>query len=133
MIEEFRSDMAWFGIVTKDRLIADGKPHYIHVEGDKQRRKTGWYVLFPEGMGSFGSFKTGVKEKWRHQSNNGCLYADRTKHKQQMEAAARVREAEDQAIKKAARTKAATMWQAAVPATNHPYLTRKGVKSCPLW
>lgn len=130
MIGEFIETMARYGVVTQDRIIPDGKPHYIHLVGDKRGRKAAWYVLFPEGYGSFGCFKTGIKEKWRQGKETRPDPAERQRRKAEHAAKQRAWELNEAEEKQAARAKANVIWSSVMPATNaHPYLVMKGIKN----
>lgn len=36
-------------------LVPDGKPHPFHAKGDRLGQNSGWYVLFHDGHGCWGS------------------------------------------------------------------------------
>ncbi len=59
----FRAAMTSKGIINDGVIIADGKLHRFHIEGDKPKNKNGWFVLYPDGLpsGAFGSWKSGVR------------------------------------------------------------------------
>ena len=128
----FRGAMAEAGLASREPVIADGRRHRFRVEGDKAGTKNGWYILFPDGVpsGAFGSWKTGAKHSWCAKTQRDLTYTERAAHKKRMDAARATREAEDQSIKKAARDKAAHIWQSSHSAPDsHSYLIKKGVKN----
>lgn len=133
MIEsEFRSALETAGLPTKEQIIADGRLHRFHVEGDKRGSRNGWYVLYDDGVpaGCFGSWKTGDKGKWCAKSDCELTPAQRQENKRRMSEARAARETEEQARREAARNKALSIWKAAKPAPDkHPYLVKKGVRN----
>jgi len=133
MIETaFSQAMADVGIIIRDPVIADGRLHRFHNKGDKAGSKNGWYVFYSDGVpaGEYGSWKTGIRQKWCAKQRHEMTPAERAENKRRMDDARRLREAEDKAIKQAAREKAATIWKAAPPAQDdYPYLIKKKVKA----
>ena len=63
----FHSAMAEHGLATKQKLIADGKLHRFHVEGDQKGSSNGYYTLHLDGRpaGVFGCWRRDIKETWR--------------------------------------------------------------------
>jgi putative DNA primase/helicase len=128
----FRATVTEAGLASRDPVIADGKMHRFHVEGDKPGTKNGWYALFSDGVpsGAFGSWKTGIKHSWCMKAQHDLTPAERTEHKRRMDAAQKAREAGDQDKKQAARDKAAYIWQSSPSAPgSHPYLIKKGIRN----
>lgn len=110
----------------------DGRIHRFKVRGDKARQKSGWYKLFGDRLpaGAFGSWRGDVCIKWHARGEQLLTDADR----EEIEAIqARVLYEREQEAKRqhaAAAQSAAHIWQTtADAAADHPYLTRKGVKS----
>lgn len=110
----------------------DGRVHRFKVRGDKARQKSGWYKLFGDRLpaGAFGSWRGDICIKWHARGEQLLTDADR----EEIEAIqARVlyeREQEAKRQHEAAAQSAAHIWQTtADAAADHPYLTRKGVKS----
>jgi len=65
--EEFRQAMAASGIVTNDKIIADGKLRRVHRDIDEPGKCSGWYFLTFYGgvpVGSYGCFRRRLKFKW---------------------------------------------------------------------
>jgi phage/plasmid primase-like uncharacterized protein len=56
------------GIICDYEIIIDANIHRFYIPGDKAGSKNGWYVLHELDhdlfVGSFGSWKFGIKEKW---------------------------------------------------------------------
>ena len=130
--QAFLAAMAAAGLRTMDRISADGRLHRIRIEGDGTGKRNGWYIFFPDGMpsGAFGSWKTGIKGLWCAKAQHDQSPAELTENKRRVEAARKAREAEDQAVKQAARQKAAAIWLALpIAPDSHPYLVKKGVKN----
>src|SRR5262245_48185227 len=111
MESAFQSVMAEAGLEIRGSVIADGKLHRISVKGDKPGSKNGWYVLYGDGVpsGAYGSWKTGINGKWCAKAQDDLTPSEREEHKRRMDEAKKAREAEDQAIKKAAREKAVSI------------------------
>jgi putative DNA primase/helicase len=95
-IADFLTAMEDAGIGTKDKIIADGTLHRFHVEGDGPGSKNGWYCLFLDGIaaGSFGSWKTGHKQKWCSKADAQLTAAEREQLRRRMDAARQQREEE---------------------------------------
>lgn len=128
----FKAALDAAGLSTKDKIVADGKLHRFHVNGDRPGSKNGWYVLYGDGLpaGSFGSWKTGFKGTWCAKAENTLTTAEREEFRRRMDAARKAREAEEQARRVAACEKALVIWKASPPAPDdHPYLVKKGVRN----
>jgi putative DNA primase/helicase len=130
-IVSFLAAMSEAGISTKDKILADGTLHRFHIEGDGLGSRNGWYCLFLDGIaaGSFGSWKTGHKQKWCAKAEVQLTVAEREQFRQRMDAARRQREEEQARIRLDAAKTAASIWDSAGPSDGHPYLTKKGVRS----
>jgi putative DNA primase/helicase len=129
--QAFRDGMAAHGIITHDNIIADGRLHRFHVEGDRTGSKNGWYVLHcePYPAGSFGSWKLGSAETWKPAPPKGRLSIEdrRALQKAQAEAAARVA-ADIERFEAKARAEAESIWQHAdLAPAGHPYLLAKKI------
>ncbi|HEF4735532.1 toprim domain-containing protein [Burkholderia multivorans] len=134
-IEQFRSAMREKGIETGDELIADGRIHRFHVEGDRKGSRNGWAILHLDGRpaGAFGCarrYGIGAKFTWSAERQAQKLTpAERRAYRERIEKQKREREAEEQARREAAAARAKQIWDAAQDATEHPYLKRKGIRS----
>lgn len=130
VIESFKAVMAGASIVTDELIIADGKLHRCHVEGDKRGTKNGAYILHMDGKpsGWFQHFKTGTTGKWTLSGKREPMsFAMRA----QIEADRKQREAEQQQRHAEAANKATFIWNQAKPITTqseHPYLVAKRIQ-----
>ena len=134
IIEQFRRAMAEHGIVVTEDIIPDGKFHRVHVEGDKRRVRNGWYCLHVDGKpaGAFGCNKRyGNEQKftWSAKQTKPLSPDERRAFRERMERQRAEREAEERARREAAAVHARYLWDQAQDCTDHPYLTRKGVKA----
>lgn len=128
----FKAALAASGLSIRDKIVADGKLHRFHVEGDKPGTRNGWYIMFGEGLpaGAFGSWKTGQKGSWCVKDRKSLTPRELAEYRQRMEQARLAREVEQQARRKQAAVKAAAIWSNSPPAPDsHPYLVRKGVRA----
>ncbi|MCE9508325.1 MAG: toprim domain-containing protein [Alphaproteobacteria bacterium] len=131
-VARFLQVMEAAGLKNHSSLYMDGKLHRFHVEGDKSGTKNGWYIIFwgDVKMMIFGCWRRGIKERWYAKDPHSMTPEEQEKWKQQMEAAQKAFEEEYQKIKRQARERAASIWQAAPPASDdHSYLTKKMVKN----
>lgn len=134
IIEQFRDAMFQQGIAVSDDIIADGAFHRVHVDGDKPRSRNGWYILHLDGAkpaGAFGSnrlYGNNVKFTWAGQTKE-MSPEERREMRRKMAKQKAEREAAQRAKREAAAIEAARRWDSATDCTEHPYLTRKGVKS----
>ena len=126
--QQFQHAMHASGIQSAAQVVADGKLHRFHIEGDRPGTKNGWAVLHPgtHPAGAYGSNKTGTSAKWRAagasapitNSARAAMDAQRAAHQQAAEAR------QQQTATTAAR------YVASLPTANpaHPYLVKKGVR-----
>lgn len=135
VIASFRDAMYKAGIpVDANKIIADGKVRRIHVEGDSQGSKNAWYILHADEhpAGAFGCNKRlgpDGKISWSLKESRPLTKEERRAFAQKMARQKAAKEAEERARHEAAAARAVKMWEEAVPATEHPYLTRKGVSA----
>jgi len=127
-IEQFRAAMLAAGLTPPDDIHADGQLHRFSSNG-KPRDDSGWYVLHLDGVpaGSFGCWREGFSQNWCAKSADTFTPAEREAHRQRMEAARALRDAEQAERQQQAATEAERRWAAASPATAHPYLAHKAV------
>ncbi len=128
--EQFRDAIQSAGLIAPADITPDGKLRRFSSSG-KKTDDAGWYVLYGDGIpaGSYGDWRTGISQSWRADVGRALSPQEETAHQVRIEAMRREREAEDARRHEAARRDAETVWQAAKPVTDHPYLTRKGVQS----
>ncbi|SAK98503.1 inner membrane protein [Caballeronia pedi] len=138
VIEEFCDAMFDHDIkVNPSDIVADGKLHRIHVDGDGPKELNGWYVLHIDDKpaGQFGCNRRhgyDVKFPWTSKTKRAPMTADeRRAYREKMEADRQRRAAELAAKHKAAAELANRIWDAARPldGNDHPYLARKGIES----
>lgn len=117
------------GLTPPDDIHGDGKLHRFSSNG-KPRDDSGWYTLHLDGLaaGVFGCWREGFSQTWCSKTNDTMTEAEREAHRQRLEAMRLQREADTAQRQDAAATVAAQRWDAATPATAHPYLARKGVQ-----
>lgn len=126
-VSAFRQAMSDAGIHYLGEIVADGRLHRFHIEGQKAGTLNGAYVLHVDGVpaGWFMNFVTGLNQRWISQrSSVGVTYA----FTQQIAEAKRQRDIELHNRHEAASAKAAHIWKCARPAVNHPYLAKKKIK-----
>ena len=110
--------------------IADGSIQRFHVPGDKASTLNGWYVLYLDGIasGAFGSWKAGSAYTWCSREPVDAREAEQVR--QRIEQARRQRQAEQHKRQQSAAEYANRLWRDARRADpQHPYLTRKGLRT----
>lgn len=115
-----------------DRAELDGRIHRFKVRGDKARQKSGWYKFYGDRLpaGAFGSWRGDICIKWHARGEQLLTDADREEIEATQARILYEREQEAKRQHEAAAQSAAHIWQTtADAAADHPYLTRKGVKS----
>lgn len=134
-MDQFLREMKKEGIVITDELIADGKLHRYHAQGDQVGSKNAWAILYIDQnpAGQFGCYKRHGDHKFSWKAGRQTKPMTAAEHKaQQADWDKRKAEqtARQQAKHDAAAERANDIWNAAVAATDdHPYLKRKGVKA----
>ena len=130
MIEQhFQQAIAAAGLTPPDDVIGDGKIHRFSTNG-KPRDESGWYALHLDGVaaGSFGDWRTGLSQDWCSKSPDTMTTAEQQAHRDRIKAMRAMRDAEQAQRHQQASEAAASRWNKATPATEHPYLTTKGIK-----
>jgi phage/plasmid primase-like uncharacterized protein len=125
---QFRSAMASDRIETDDPIIADGCLHKFSTRDDSTHKKSGWYLLHPDGWpaGAYGDFRLGIHKKWRWNGQGVKLDAAA---RRRIAEEAKKREEEEAHEHERARLKAGDIWSRLKPAPeNHPYLLAKKVR-----
>jgi len=127
---EFRSHLAGQGYFPNE-IIADGEIHRFKSPEDKGAKQSAWYLLFENAphVGLFGDWKTDHGGTWSPVPEFEMSYEDTTAYRQRIDAAKAKRDIEQEKRHNTARIKAQDTWSKAVPATEHPYLSDKQVKS----
>jgi len=134
IISKFIEHMRAFDCAPADTsvIVADDKPHYYQIDGDKRGVKKGQYCLLIDDMGGLGwcknyregkshGFSSKVKKEWTEEEK-----AAWKKSRDEKKSAA---ELESARLRKEAVARCNELMKRAKPATTHPYLTRKGIKS----
>lgn len=129
-IEQFSTAMQAAGLPPPDSIEADGGLHRFSTSG-KRGDDSGWYVLHPDGVaaGVFGCWRNGFSQTWSSKPDTAMTQAERDAHRQRIGAIKAQRDAEQAERQQHASQTAAALWQAAAPAFEHDYLTRKGIAS----
>lgn len=128
IIADFKQALLDAGIIYLGDIIADGKLHRFHVEGDKAGSQNGAYVLHADqhSAGWFQDFKQGIEGTWRARGNSAQLtQAD----KAAIEQAKQQRQQEQQTRHEKAADKARYTWSVSTPAKTFPYLTKKNIQA----
>lgn len=128
-IVAFRDAIAAAGLTTPADIIPDGKLHRFASNG-RRGDDSGWYVLHTDGVpaGAFGCWREGFTRQWCSKTHEAMTEAEREAHRWRIQAMRQQRKAETAQRQQQAAQVAARRWQAATPATEHPYLSAKGVK-----
>ncbi|UZA18164.1 ssDNA-binding domain-containing protein (plasmid) [Moraxella bovis] len=125
---EFKKFLQSFGAdIPAGHPIADGKWHSLHIQGDKSNSKKGGYIVTEENgvwRGSFNNFKTGQTAYFSSKSHSHTFTPPEEIERIQRERA----EAQAKLYAHTAQS-AQKILAAAQPATNYPYLTKKGVQA----
>lgn len=129
-ISEFRDAIAATGLIPPDDIIDDGKIRRFSSSGRKGDT-AGWYILHGDGIpaGRFGCNRdTDIDVKWSQKQTTPLTDAERSEYRAKMQAAAKLREAEQIRDRESAAAEADRLWSAAVESDDHPYLKRKGIR-----
>ena len=112
-------------------ILADGDIHRFHVEGDKPGDKAGWYVLYEDDVsaGAFGSWKTGIKEKWCSQKPFNLSEEARLAWQEKVRVAQQARDGSLAQVRADAAQTARDIWERAAQGKGHPYLDNKHVQA----
>ena len=126
MSAEFIRAIRDSGIPIDGDIVADGKLHRVHVEGDPAGARNCWYVCFGSA-GAFGCHKRAISGKWRaNQKRQPLTQYDFTR----IEAERRTRaEAQECAYNVAATRAERIFHQATRDASSHAYVVRKGIQA----
>jgi putative DNA primase/helicase len=129
-LSDFRDAIRAVGLEPPD-VMEPGKLHRFPGNGKRSTNRAGWCLLFGDGLGGcFGDWSSDLSETWQTKRDKPYSRAERTAFKRQVADAKAQAEAERKARQADAMAKAATIWNAAAPASDdHPYLVRKGIKA----
>jgi uncharacterized protein (DUF927 family) len=129
VIQQFEHMAIALGFKADFKAEPDGVLHRVPLEQDKRGRRSGWYVLYSDGMlaGCAGNWITGQTQSWSAKSPGQITPAEADAFRTRVAASkAAQRDAESVRHEQAAR-RAAALWHRAHPCTDHPYLTAKGI------
>ncbi|MGA4191076.1 toprim domain-containing protein [Ralstonia nicotianae] len=132
-VAQFRDAMAAQGIVVTDEIIADGRLHRYHVDGDKKGQRNAWAILHfdDKPAGAFGCnrrYGTDQKFTWSAKGAKPLTQAERRSLRERIEGQKAEREKAESARHATAAALAEQILDAATPSDGrHPYLERKGI------
>lgn len=126
--EQFRAAILSAGLPPPDAIVADGHLRRFSTNG-KAKDDSGWYVLHLDGTpaGAFGCWRSGVESTWCAKAGHTMTVREREAHRQRVKAMQAQREVEQAQGHQQAGEVAALIWKRATPATEHEYLSIKGV------
>ncbi len=128
-ISEFKEVLNGQGILAS-QIIADGDVHRVKTALDKGSAKSGWYILFDDGLiaGSFGNWKTGQNENWCSKSAQNLSATERAQAQAAMEKAQDARKTETEKLYCETAEVCQKIWESAASARAYnPYLIKKGI------
>ena len=126
----FKNHCAELGVIFTKHLIADGKLHREHVEGDKTGTKNAAYILHADDRpaGWLQHFNSGVTSRWTLSGQREPMSATM---RQQIEADRQARKVEQALLHEDAANKARYTWSNAKTVTEqgqHQYLINKRIE-----
>lgn len=119
------------GLTPPASIIPDGRLYRFNTTG-KRGDLTGWYTFHGDNIpaGAFGDWRQGFSQTWRADIGRKLTHAETEAHRARMQAAALLRDAEQERTRQAAAARAQAIWKEATPApANHPYLIAKGIRA----
>ena len=128
---DFLKAMREAGLEYTGPISADGQIHRFWVGGDKPGDKNGWYVLYEDAVsaGAFGSWKTGINEKWCSQKPSNLSEEERLAWQEKIRVAQQARDGALAQVRVDAAQKARDIWERAAQGKGHPYLDKKHVQA----
>ena len=130
-MQQFRQALAGRNIIPPTEILDDGRLHRCDAEG-KGGKGDAAYLLHSDGIpaGGFENHRDGLGwQSWRADIGRNLTPTEEAAHRAKIEAARRVREAEEAERKAKAREKACMLWAEAYSCMDHPYLTKKGISA----
>lgn len=127
---QFGAAMAAYGL-SPPEIVADGVRRRFDADDDKKGKKSGWYVLYADGVpaGAFGNWKTDLSEKWCGRSDQAMTPPERSEYRARIEKAKQEAEFTRLQLEAGAAKVCAKIWASALDATDdNPYIIRKGIK-----
>lgn len=127
-VNDFRTAIRSTGLEPPD-TIQPGKLHRFPGYGKRPGNRAGWCLLFGDAQaGCFGDWASGLSETWKAPRDQPYSKAERAALSRQVEQAQKYADAERRSRQADAATRAAAIWNSAVPApADHPYLIRKQI------
>ena len=128
IIERFRAAMVEARLTAPDAIHADGAIHRFSTN-NKASDRAGWYCLYADGLpaGAFGDWRQGFTQTWCSVADADMSADEREANRQRMRQIQQARAAEIAQSHAQAQIRAQRMWREAKPASQHPYLSAKGV------
>ena len=120
------------GLRVAGPVEMDGRMHRVPVEGDRKGQKSGTFVGHLDGWpaGYIRNYKTGTEIRWKAERPAAAMApAERAAFVAEAAARSAERARERHDTQERAAKMAHRLWAAAAPATSHPYLAAKGVRS----
>ena len=129
LIDQFRLAITAAGLTPPTVIIDDGAIHRFSTSG-KPTHKSGWYMLHSDGIaaGAFGDWREGFTQHWCNKADTSMTDAERLAHRERVKAMQRQREDDLAQRQHLTAADALRRWAAAMPCTQHDYLTRKGIQ-----
>jgi len=130
-INQFNEAIRNAGLKPKQRVLGKGKVERFSIEGDDRNEKTGWAVLYLDGIpaGSFGDWRTGDKHTWCAVDRSTLAKNDQIAVTKMLAKAEMERAKEQKRLYKIASSKAMEFLSLASQAIEHPYLKAKKVNA----
>lgn len=130
-IQQFETLALSLGFKNDFSAQADAVLHRVPVEQDKRGRRSGWYVMFTDGVpaGCVGNWITGQSQSWSAKPGYTLTAEEATLFRARLEAAKASQRQAALARQQMAARRAQALWQMAEPCISHPYLTLKHVAS----
>ena len=133
--DQLRDAIVATGMVPPREILLDGKLHRF-ASGTKgspgHGDKPGWYIAFGDGIpaGRFGCWRSGIECAWRADVGRKLTQPEEMAHARRLSEAKILRDAETARKQEVAVSTIEKIWVDCGPARpEHPYLTRKGIKT----
>lgn len=127
--ENFRDAIRAAGMIPPD-VIEPGRFHRFPGVGKRNGNTAGYCKLFPDGDGGiYGDYASGLAESWQAKRERPRSDGEREAFRRNVEQEQAKARAERARTEAEAAQRARDLWDAAKPATTHPYLAAKGVRA----